>query len=172
MSPSAASEFWNAKSVYLTPLQEAPCSLANGWSQFSIGSRPKAARSKLSVSQQLYPLSSTIIQPSHDSPFLLSCVFSWRPKWLHSTLPTPIKVTLKQLSRGTTGHRHLPSHIYPPTYSQKCCPTLSPMFPAVISPFCILGFLLTSEALLTVPTLAQAISEHTYISPAYSISTV
>ena len=87
---------------------------------------------------------------SHDSPFLLSCVFCWRPKWPHSTLPTPIRVTLKQLSRGTTGHHHLPSHIYTPTSWQNFCPTFSPIFPvmflAVISPFCILGLLLTSEA--------------------------
>ena len=43
------------------------------------------------------------------------CVFSWRPKWPHSTLPTAIGVTLRQLSRATTGHHHL----YPPTFP-KC----------------------------------------------------
>ena len=39
----------HAKSVYLTPPQKAPCSLAAAWSQLSIGSK-SCSRSKLSVS--------------------------------------------------------------------------------------------------------------------------
>ena len=69
------------------------------------------------VAQKLRGLNSLCaISKLHDSPFLLglsspfllelSCVFCWRPKWPHLTLPTPIRVTLKQLSRGTTDQHH------------------------------------------------------------------
>ena len=129
--------FWHAKSVYLTPPQKAPCSLAAAWSQLSIGSK-SCSRSKLSVSP-----------PSMILPFCCCSLCL-----LLTSKVAPLNIANCHWSNTETV---IKSNNRPPPSLSSHIPKMwiPAIFLATLFPFCMLGFLLTSKAPLTVPTLIQ-----------------